>query len=254
MSDSSAKYPPFQAHVGVSCWRVETEQTVWLYDPVGGGFASVLDADGNDWIQFSHAEGPSGIYRGIPNMVHRTGQDSFFHPGYVEANACKSEWLEPAELGVIATIRSTTERGFSVRWDFFPKGARCTVEAVDPNDPNYWFLYEGTPGGEWAPDTCTRSTSDTDSSSADLNERWEETFASGWVAFSAANGRTLAVAAELPQPVVHSYYPMEPMTVFGFGRKLDSLDKGINVPAVFSVCLGENKEAATAKAKALLEA
>lgn len=120
-------------------------------------------------------------------------------------------------------------------------------------EPDYWFLYEGTPGGTWQPEasSCQRP----DHSPSDLlTARWETLFARGCVTFTGPNGpRSLARAAELPEPARHSYYPMAPMTVFGFGRKLDSLDKGIRQPARFAVALGEDSAEAELRANALID-
>jgi hypothetical protein len=94
---------------------------------------------------------------------------------------------------------------------------------VDPDDPGFWFLYEGTPGGRFSRrDRWLRS----DGVDGPLSKAWEgRTMAIHWVAFRVPNRRrSLLLHLETEVDVPVSYYPMKPMTVFGFGRRLGSAE------------------------------
>jgi hypothetical protein len=128
------------------------------------------------------------------------------------------------------------------RWDVFPHYARLTVLKL--RTP-YWFLYEGTPGGnpvsggnpggrlDEEGGYCVRS----DGRRTPLSERWEGPLpAPEWVCFGAGNvDRVLYLVHHEADQEIDSYWPMEHnMTVFGFGRL--GLEKYMRrVPAQFTV-------------------
>ena len=107
----------------------------------------------------------------------------------------------------------------------------------------YWFLYEGTPGGnpggqlDEVGGTCLRS----DGTRTPLSERWEGPLpAPGWVCFGAGNvARVLYLVHHAADEAIDSYWPMKHnMTVFGFGRL--GLEKFLTqVPARFTVGFAE---------------
>ncbi len=229
---------------GLDCFKVVTDSATYYYDKAGAGFTSLLDPDGNDWIGF-HPEGSPGVpngqsgwYRGIPNM----GLNAFGHPGYAGATS-----TTPNPLGASlsqATIRST-KGGWDVTWDFFSGHARMTVHAVEEN---YWFLYEGTPGGAvGADDTCFRSSGESDS----LGGSWEGDVvntsgrAQGleWVFFADGSlDRSLFLAHD-DDGITDRYYLMDPMTVFGFGRQAANIDRLLSAtPATLLIGLVESRD------------
>ena len=124
-------------YCGQETWKIETPAATYMFHQIGGGFASLLDEAGNDWI--SHRPGE---YRGIPNLVH---PESGFHPGHDGAH---SEVI--ADGPIRAHIEVETDDGeWAGRWEIFPHHATLTVtKAGHP----YWYLYEGTPGGELTPE------------------------------------------------------------------------------------------------------
>ena len=67
---------------GQTSYRIATEIGEWYYHKNGGGFSSLDDVDGNDWIGYQQGGGSSGEYRGIPNLVFPEGH---FHPGSTSA-------------------------------------------------------------------------------------------------------------------------------------------------------------------------
>lgn len=130
---------------GRSCFVITTESAIYYYDKLGGGFSSIVDSDGNDWLNF-HMEpsakkhGAAGKFRGLPNMVYR--QDPRFdgagHPGF---DHCKSR-----AIGNKIITRSGWK--WKWEWEFFQHKAVMTVTKIQKHKA-YWFLYEGTPAGHY---------------------------------------------------------------------------------------------------------
>ncbi len=197
-------------HRGQPTFRIDTPAATWYYHKAGGGFASLIDPGGRDWIGFGPTGGSDGAYRGIPNLVHPAG---YFHPG---GDGCDSRVVDASDARVV--IESTAAGGrWAVRWAIEPLWARMTVLAAP--EP-YWFLYEGTPGGKLdeAGDFCLRSRW----IRTTAGESWDEMLAHPkWVAFgSPAAGRALLLVHHDGGDETDSYRPMEhAMTVFGFGRQ-----------------------------------
>ena len=123
---------------GLSSLRIETEAGTYYYQKEAAAFSSLVDTGGNDWIGYSTAAGSAGEFRGIPNLVFPEGQ---FHPGDTTA---ASTLLHSGPLK--ATIHSLTNDGqWEAVWEIYPRYARMTLLQTGHE---YWFLYEGTPGGE----------------------------------------------------------------------------------------------------------
>lgn len=198
---------------GQSSFRIATPAATYFYQKTGAGFSSILDAGGNDWLNFNPApgSGSSGEWRGIPNM------GAAFHPGYENG---QTELISAGPLKV--TLESMSTDGLRrVRWDFYPRYATMSVLQFTGT---YWFLYEGTPGGAMDEDDyVVRS----DGTRTGIGERWSEPDGIGsvngqsWVYFGDENlGRYLFLAHHEGDDLEDSYYNLDNnMTVFGFGRR-----------------------------------
>ena len=228
---------------GQAGYRVQTSNALYFYHKLGGGFSSLVDVNGRDWISYSTIAGSGGSYRGIPNMVYPEG---YFHPGSTSAIS------SVVNLGPVkATIRSVTIDGrWETLWEIFPDYARMTVLKADRA---YWFLYEGTPGGVLdAADRVTRAngvqTSAMTSWTGDVtNSEGEE-----WLYFTDPNvlgkARSLFVVHHEDDGAIDSYYPMNSeMTVFGFGRSKTRAYM-TQVPNRFTVGLMDHADFAPAAA------
>ncbi len=196
---------------GQSSYEIQTDTAAYYYQKESGGFSSLVDNGGNDWISHNSSTGSAGDFRGIPNLVH-PNDGGYFHPG---RSGIVSSILAQGPLK--ATIHSrTADSNWELMWEIFPNYARMTVLAADAN---YWFLYEGTPGGllETGSDFVVRS----DGTPTAASESWSGDIASPeWLFFGdpAAN-RSLYFVQHEDDANVDSYYPMnDEMTVFGFGR------------------------------------
>jgi hypothetical protein len=244
-------------HQGQASIRIATPAGTWIYHEKGAGFASLIDGDGNDWISYHPKGGSDGKYRGIPNLVHPAG---YFHPGRKQ---CQTQIIEQADDHVALESRSADGR-WACRWDVLPDRAVLTVLKADGA---YWFLYEGTPGGEvnggrldTADGFCLRA----DGQRTSVKSRWTGDIQGDdkveWAAFGNTRaGRTLVMIHHTDDQAIDSYWPMQGnMTVFGFGR--DGLKKFIrddeDHPGRFTVALVESTQIdeLTAAAAALAEA
>ena len=214
--EASAPPPPLVTvtdnvlHEEQESYRIDTPAAAYLYHKLGGGFASMIDVDGADWLSYHPWGGSDGKFRGIPNLAY---PESNFHPGNTEST---SRIIARGPLR--ATIRSQTNDGeWACQWDIYPSFARLTVlRAGHP----YWFLYEGTPGGKLdeAGDWLVRAPG----IRASAAERWDERLpAPRWIYFGAAGtNRALYLVHHEDDGETDSYWPMEQnMTVFGFGRR-----------------------------------
>jgi len=115
----------------------------------------------------------------------------------------------------------------NVTYQFYAGFVRVTVDKAQEENgngnDNYWFLYEGTPGGSF-------STSDSyalsDGSSNTLGNSFDYPTGIGnsnegqWAAFeSAEENRFIYFANDTVSSAEDSYYDLnDQMTVFGFGR------------------------------------
>jgi hypothetical protein len=131
---------------GAEHFVVRTPAATYWYDRAGGGFSRLLDPDGRDWIAFRREPwnqtpaSSASSYRGIPNFAFGSADSGAGHPGFSNCVSVQ------AGNSIITTSRSGNYRWI---WTFFEDHARVTVERAGP--AGYWFLYEGTPGGSYAP-------------------------------------------------------------------------------------------------------
>jgi hypothetical protein len=55
--------------------KIETQTATYFYQKENGGFSSIVDNDGVDWVGFHPTSGSEGAgeFRGIPNAVFPGG-------------------------------------------------------------------------------------------------------------------------------------------------------------------------------------
>lgn len=223
---------------GQPSYRIVTPSATWVYHREGAGFSSIIDSAGHDWISYRPTGGAAGNFRGIPNAVHRRGAEgnNFFHPGHTGPKGSETSIVTAEPDRVVLRSKSRDGR-WTTEWEILPDRARLRFAAVPNDDGMFWFLYEGTPGGQFdSNDLCVRP----GGVSTLLSERWESTTSAvPWVAFvSRTRKHALVLVAHGAPDVAVSYRPMEnAMTVFGFGRNLKSLDGLLSAQLVFTVAL-----------------
>lgn len=133
---------------GMPCFRIETPAATYIYDRAGGGFVSMIDQEGKDWISFKKGDYPppgnaASEYRGIPNLGIGGEDEGGGHPGF---DRCETRVVAP---NVIETV--TRSGKWKFRWAFYNDHAKFTMVEKHPDLP-YWFLYEGTPAGKYDPE------------------------------------------------------------------------------------------------------
>jgi hypothetical protein len=188
---------------GQNAFMIRLRRATYIYHKLGGGFASAIDSSQRDWISYRPGGGSAGEYRGIPNL------GVCAHPGYANSTSTL------VSRGPIkATIQSrTNDNQWSWKWDFFPSYARMTLQAAATT---YWFLYEGTPGGQFDfTDFWVRSTGERRTLAQDEGGRFQ------WVYFGDRSlRRVLYLAHHEADTLPDGFRSMESnMTVFGFGRQ-----------------------------------
>lgn len=232
----------------MDCFKIETRAATYFLGKRGAGFARILDPDGHDWISYHPGDKARGEYRGLPKCGQPT---KFFHCGYGYGQYTNDNWFRTAiaiQESARVQIHSETRRGDAVcEWDFYPDHATLTLHRCGTN--GFWFLYEGTPGGELnvAEDFAVRP----GGRKTPLTEPWTDHIP--WVAFGAKESPNslLLVNHQLGSPV-DSYvswpYTPEPdgglnqMTVFGFGRlgwkdSKQHTPQLRSLPATFSIAM-----------------
>ena len=130
------------------CFKIVTPEATFFYQKEAGGFSSIVDNEGNDWINFKqdtseyYPFSAASSYRGLPNLVFRSADSGAGHPGFYQ---CISELVASNK------IRTTSKSGkWQWTWTFYIKSAILSVDRIDPGHP-YWFLYEGTIAGKYRP-------------------------------------------------------------------------------------------------------
>jgi hypothetical protein len=229
---------------GQASYRIATPVGTYFYHKEGAGFSSLNDPAGNDWIGYHNFGGSDGMYRGIPNLGGR------FHPGYTATNgrgtASTSSILSQGPLKL--TIRSVTiDSAWECTWEIYPRYARFTL--LRKGSANYYFLYEGTPGGQFngSTDFWTRSNGQRGPAS---QTQEGDIPAPEWVYWEdSALSRILFLAHHEDDSLTDRYWPMENnMTVFGFGRAGGNDILMTAVPQRFTIGFGESKVFSEAQA------
>ncbi|MHC4580681.1 MAG: hypothetical protein ACYS14_04440, partial [Planctomycetota bacterium] len=217
---------------GQDCYMITTANATYYFQKDAGGFSSLLDTEGNDWLGFHPYGGSDGIYRGIPNMVH---PDNIFHPGH---RNCISSIGHCGPLRI--TIRSVSKNGlWECIWQIYPRHARLTVLRCAPQP--YWFLYEGTPGGaiDYDTDFSVRS----DGTRLPAGQEWQNQDIPDpeWVYFEdSVLDRYIYLVHEEDDAFNDTFWPMEQnMTVFGFGRGPGTNKHMTTTPNHFTIGLAD---------------
>ncbi|GAB5558908.1 MAG: hypothetical protein SynsKO_05550 [Synoicihabitans sp.] len=138
-----------EQHLGREHFVITTAAATYKLDPVAGGFSSILDRNGNDWVAYqdpASADYPAGAafaYRGLPNLVHGGEDSGAGHPGFAR---CES-WIESDRR----IVSRTKNQKWQWTWEFFDSHVQLNIDRID-GSRKYWFLYEGPIGGSYEPD------------------------------------------------------------------------------------------------------
>jgi hypothetical protein len=202
-------------HKDYSSIKIETATGEMFYHKNGGGFATLLDKDNNDWINWNTSTGAKGDFRGLPNLVH-PNDGGYFHPG---RDSVETELLSKGPIKAI--FKSFVGNEWEIIWEVYPEYTNMKVTKA-PDSKKYWFLYEGVPGGtlELAQDKLTKS----DGTSILTSQEWTNDIpGEEWVYVSDGSiNRSLFLIHHQDDEFVDGYVDMDDMTVFGFARYKNS--------------------------------
>ncbi len=209
-------------------YRVSTASATYLYDRAGGGFSSIKDSHSVEWIGFKPGEGKvpgsaGADFRGLPNLVFRGSENGAGHPGFGQCNSS------------ITGVNQITSESVSGRWKwcwtFDDQGAVLEILHTDTTR-QYWFLYEGTPGGRFEPEKQfwgnnldgERSDAPPIGSDKTANGKWD------WAFFGHKEVEEVFFVAQLSADQENDTFSYmgasdagikseDGMVVFGFGRR-----------------------------------
>jgi hypothetical protein len=129
-------------------FKIQTPAATYYLEKMSGGFSSIVDRDGKDWVAFSVSpqvrvpESAAADFRGVPNLVYQGADGGVGHPGFAQ---CRSQQLNER------TIQTTSTSGlWQWTWTFEQDHAYLTLQKTDPGR-HYWFLYEGPVYGRFKP-------------------------------------------------------------------------------------------------------
>lgn len=163
---------------GQDCLLISTEGAKYYLQKESGGFSSIHDREGLDWVNFKITDyggrpgDAAGVYRGVPNLVW---PDNIGHPGH------KAMTSRQVSDNSITSISNDSDWEWT--WSFYDDGCVLDVTKTSANK-KYWFLYEGTQGGRydpsksfWGTDLHGRRT-DTSicHSPSEFHDRWRATY------------------------------------------------------------------------------
>jgi hypothetical protein len=128
-------------------FKITTPSVIYYFDRAGGGFSSMIDKQGLDWIAYkkdsavaTYPKSAAGQYRGIPNAVFGNEDGGVGHPGFDKAVS------ERTADNVISTNSKSGKWAWT--YTFYKDYVVWNVTKTDP-DYAYWLLYEGTIAGSW---------------------------------------------------------------------------------------------------------
>lgn len=197
---------------GQSAFKITTPRAEWYLQKSAGAFSSAVDAAGVDWIGFKPGAGTqfTGEYRGIGQL-----NDNWFHPGGTQAaTTLVSSGTLKATFEATATVASGTWRQ---RIEVYPTFVRSSF--TQTGSESWWFLYEGTPGGDAAFGSGAGTVYRSDGGSVPFNGSFSVDMAApNWVAFAVPGQNRSIFFSHQQADGEEGYHSAGAMTVFGFGR------------------------------------
>jgi regulation of enolase protein 1 (concanavalin A-like superfamily) len=116
------------------------DDSAWYFHTTaGGGFSSIVDSAGRDWINWNSAAGSQGDFRGFPNAAKPPVK--YFHPG--RPGTTTTTVLHEGPLRITFESRAN-DNSWQAVWHMYPTHVDLEMRRTSTD---YWVLYEGTPGG-----------------------------------------------------------------------------------------------------------
>jgi len=213
-------------------YRVVTANAIYFIDRYSGGITEIFDKDDNDWVNWKrlesekYPESAAGDYRGIPNLIYGGEENGIGHPGFDKCMSFK-EGLNRVRV-----------RSMNGRWEFLyvfsPRYAELHIVKIPEKERNYWFMYEGVPGGTFQPDKTYWGTNEgLKTTRPDCYKSEEEYGDWQWVFFGNENQDRVLFLVQKGKDNVKDLFGFlgnspdginskDGMAVFGFGRGEDA--------------------------------
>ena len=219
-----------QSDEGVAAFKLQTGAGAMYIHKSSGGVSSLNDASGNDWVSWNSSAGAAGSNRGIPNAAGGSNE-AIFHPG---KGKMTPTIVNQGPIKVTLHFLGTKVQGDLERWEgtfeIYPNYTTFTMlkARISPAvQYPFWFLYEGTPGGQLNPTTDFLVFSNGQQINAgqtrdgDLpDEEW------AYVADpNVGTGRSIFLINHKDDTKNDTYFPdtSKVMTILGFGRSASAL-------------------------------
>lgn len=135
-------------YIGTPHFKISTTKATYYLEKQNGGFSSIVDEHGTDWVQFHKSDtilgaaGAAADFRGLPNMVYQGEQNGVGHPGFEQ---CVSEQINDTMIRV-----TSNSRNYVFTYSFSPEFVLMKIENADTSR-KYWVLYEGPIAGKFNP-------------------------------------------------------------------------------------------------------
>ena len=212
---------------GSTTVTIATPEATYYLQKDNGGFSSIIDKNGNNWLSFS--PDPStlaqGVYRGLPQSVNNGG----FHPGF-DFGSTQIVSTGPLKTTLLSTVTVDVGDGngpqtYEMKYEIYPTYVTATMIRADEN---YWFVYEGTPGGPAAGNTLDTNAYivQSDGTQTNILTTFNDDNGVGngngqeWLYFeNGAATRYMFMVKDQATSQPDDYFAAtSDMTVFGFGR------------------------------------
>ncbi len=198
---------------GQNVYKISTPRADWYLQKKAGAFSSVVDAGGVDWVGWHPKDVAAqfaGEYRGIGQL-----NDHWFHPDK-DVDATNTNMTVQSTGSMKATFQGSTN-GYTQKIEVYPTFTRSTFTATGA-DP-WWFLYEGTPGGDSAIQSGAGTVYRSDGGSAAFNGNFSTDMgAPSWVGFAVPGQNRTMFFSHGQSDGEEGYHSSGQMTIFGFGR------------------------------------
>jgi len=226
-AESSRRYLLYMSKIRPLCTGIGKPVDAWGFNPrtmngrydfipAGAGFSSIRDKSRKDWVSYNAANGPAGNWRCLPCLA----LEKFGHPGIPQPIQGLQITSTVFAGNAKAMYRSSDKDSlWETIWHVYPTYA--TMEVVKAAGP-YWFVYEGTPGGQF--DTTHDYILLPNGSKRYFTKTWVEDIASAdsrteWMAITGDSlTRSFLMLNHADDTLPDFGRQMYPMAVAGFGR------------------------------------
>ena len=243
----------------VAMFQIETTAGTWYFEPNGGGFAGLVDSDGNDWISWDRdVAGEGGTFRGIPkarlDKALYGNDEGPFSPGSVDT--LSEVTGGPVRATITSQSRDAATDEVDGRWVAeYEVGPRSMTFRMTTADSEWRALYQGTPGGAVDTNDQVILSGINGGNPQPLSTTVQQDLGDPeWAAFlDGPTTRSLVISASPNNTIVDRSSSRDSLiTIFGFGRETEAQNSHFltGTSHEFTYGLVDSKTAATLEARA----